>query len=84
MRQYWDQYEEPRDKYRTDPEYRVLVDTFMGLLWNGKYTPSELRTASMLAATQVECMRIRPMIFDPNNYTLEQGILAARPGLETE
>ena len=81
---YWDQQEAPAQKYRSDPDFRVLVDTFIHFLWDGKYTPSELRSASILAATQVECMRIRPMIFDPDNYTIEQGVLAARPGLESE
>ena len=81
---YRDQQEAAAQKYRSDPDFRVLVDTFINLLWGGKYTPSELRSASILAATQVECMRIRPMIFDPDNHTIEQGVLAARPGLESE
>ncbi len=81
---YWDQQEAPAEKYRSDLDFRVLVDTFTSLLWGGKYTPTELRQASILATTQVECMRIRPRIFDPNNYTIEQGVLASRPGLESE
>ncbi len=78
-------WEEPSaQKYREDPEFRVLVDTMMSILWSGKYTYTELRQASILAACQVEATRIRPLIFDPNNYTIEQGVLAARPGLESE
>jgi hypothetical protein len=84
VKPYWEQQDTAYHRYRSDAHFRTLVDTFMDLLWGGKYTPSELREASILAATQVECMRIRPLIFDPNNYTIEQGILAARPGLETE
>ena len=72
------------DRYQSDPCFRVLVDTFCSLLWNGKYSPSELRQASIFAATRVECMRIRPLIFDPNDMTLEQGVLNTRPGLESE
>jgi hypothetical protein len=62
-------------KYREDTHFRVLVDTFTSLLWGGKYTPSELREASILAATQLEAIRIRPLIFDPNNYEIENGVL---------
>jgi len=68
------------DRYQSDPDFGVLVDTFCSLLWNGKYSPSELRQASIFAATRVECMRIRPLIFDPNDMTLEQGVLNTRRG----
>lgn len=84
MSAYWQDRDSIYQRYRDDAHLRVLVDTFTNLLWDGKYTPSELREASILAATHVECMRIRPMIFDPNNYTIEQGVLASRSGLESE
>jgi hypothetical protein len=62
-------------KYNDDAHFRVLVDTFTAMLWDGKYTVSELRSAAIFAAMQVESIRIRPMLFDPNNYSIEYGVL---------
>lgn len=62
-------------RYRDDTHFRVLVDTFTSLLWDGKYTGTELRQASMLAMIQWESIRIRPLLFDANNYELEEGVL---------
>ena len=71
-------------KYSEDPHFRILVDTFTSLLWNGEYTGSEIRQAAIYAMMKVELMRIRPMLFDPNNYTIEKVELGSRSGLETE
>ena len=62
-------------KYNDDPHFRLLVDTFTNMLWDGAYTISELRKAAIFAAMRVEATRIRPMLFDPNNYSIEYGIL---------
>ena len=83
-RDWWPFQDSAAQKYETDVDFRVLVDTFLSLLWNGKYTHSELRQASILAAMKLEAMRIRPFIFDPSNYQIENGTLAGRAGLETE
>ena len=83
-RDLWPFQDSAAQKYRDDLDFRVLVDTMMSLLWNGKYTHSELRQAAIFAAMKVEAVRIRPLIFDPNNYIIENGVLAARAGLETE
>ena len=71
-------------KYVDDPHFRTLVDVFTNFLWNGQYTASEIRQACIFAAMKVEAIRIRPLIFDPDNYTIEQGVLSSRSGLETE
>lgn len=86
MDKYWGNplTESASQKYDYDPHFRVLVDTMTAMLWHGDYGYSELRQASILAAMRIEAMRIRPLIFDPSNYTIEQGVLGSRPGLETE
>ena len=71
--------ESAAQKYAYDPHYRILVDTMTGLLWNGDYTPSEIRQAAIFAAMKVEAVRIRPLVFDPDNYMIEEGVLSARP-----
>jgi len=76
MDRFWPYKDSGAEKYREDTNFRVLVDTMTSLLWGGKYTPSELREASILAATRMEMIRIRPLIFDPNNYEIENGVLA--------
>jgi hypothetical protein len=76
--------ESAAQKYVDDPHYRILVDTMTGLLWNGDYTPSEIRQAAIFAAMKVEATRIRPMIFDPDNYMIEEGVLSARPERKSE
>lgn len=62
-------------KYNDDADFRVLVDTFTAMLWDGRYTVSELRKAAIFAAMRVEATRIRPMLFEPNNYSIEYGVL---------
>ena len=77
---YWVNKDSAAEKYKTDAHFRVLVDTFSAMYEGGQFTPSELREAAIYAALRVECRRIRPLIFDPNNYTIEQGVLAASKG----
>ena len=62
-------------RYNDDPCFRTLVDTLTNCLWDGKYTASEIREAAIFAALRVESVRIRPLIFDPNNYSIEYGVL---------
>jgi hypothetical protein len=63
------------EKYEKDPHYRTLVDTFTSFLWNGQFSPSEIREAAILAVCQMEAVRIRPLLFDPRNYEIEKGVL---------
>lgn len=76
--------ESAAQKYQDDAHFRVLVDTLTGLLWNGNYGYSEIRQAAIFAAMKVEAVRIRPLIFDPDNYQIENGTLSTRRGTETE
>ena len=62
-------------RYNDDPHFRTLVDTLTSCLWSGQYTPSEIREAAIFAAMRVEAVRIRPLIFDPNDYSIEYGVL---------
>ena len=83
-RDLWPFQDSAAQKYQDDAHFRVLVDTLTSLLWNGDYGYSEIRQAAIFAAMKVEAVRIQPLIFDPNNYAIENGVLAARTGLETE
>ena len=71
----WSYKSSAAEKYVTDPSFHALVDVFTGVLWRGEYTASEIREAAIFAAMKVENVRIRPLIFDPNNYAIEQGVL---------
>lgn len=48
-------------KYKSDSIFRALVDTFRYMLRAYQYTPSELRQASLLAATMHEYESIKPL-----------------------
>jgi hypothetical protein len=50
------------ERYQTDPEFRALVDVLASQIYAARYTPTEIREASILAATLVESRTIRPMI----------------------
>lgn len=67
--------ESTAQKYNEDRDFAVLVDTFTSMLLGGRYTISELRKAAIFAAMRVEATRIRPLLFDPNNYSIEYGVL---------
>ncbi len=76
MDQWGDPFQESTaKKYNDDFHFRLLVDTFTNMLWDGAYTISELRKAAIFAAMRVEATRIRPMLFDPYNYSIEHGVL---------
>ena len=82
--EHWPFKESAAQKYEDDPHFRVLVDTMTSLLWNGEYTGSEIREAAIFAMMKVEAIRIRPLLFDPNDYTIENLVLGSRSGLGSE
>jgi|LGOV01.1.fsa_nt_gb hypothetical protein len=47
-------------RYRTDSMFHMLVDTIESQIYNGYYTPSELREAVILASThyEVHCAKL--------------------------
>lgn len=49
----------PKDKYLNDPEYRHLVDMMESLIEQARFTPSELREASILACINYEMRHVR-------------------------
>jgi len=56
----------PREKYDNDPEYRHLVNSMEHLIRLYKFTPSELREASILASINYEMSHIKPQfLIDP-------------------
>ena len=71
----WPPHDSVLRRYNDDVTFRALVDIITNCLWEGKYTPSEIREAAIFAAMRVEAVRIRPLIFDPNNYSIEYGVL---------
>ncbi len=46
------------DRYYNDPEFRALVELLYRFVVGGKYTPSELREAIILAATKYEMSHV--------------------------
>ena len=50
-----------QERYNNDPAFRTLVLMFYHFLIDGKYTPSELREASVFAATLVEQTTFKPL-----------------------
>jgi len=63
------------NRYQYDPHFRSLVDQLMYSLENASYTPSELREALILAATEIEFRTVRTQILDLNNYDIEDTVL---------
>ncbi|MDP1774244.1 MAG: hypothetical protein Q8L15_18405 [Methylobacter sp.] len=55
----------PRDKYMNDPEYHRLVDMLENFVETARFTPSELREASVLACINYEMRHVREMTIDP-------------------
>ena len=55
----------PREKYMNDPEYHHLVCMLEGLIEQARFTPSELREASILACINYEMRHIREHNIDP-------------------
>jgi hypothetical protein len=55
----------PRDKYLNDPEYHHLVRMLENFIEQARFTPSELREASILACINYEMRHVRDMTIDP-------------------
>ena len=52
-----------KDRYLNDNEFRMLVDHLENFIRESKYTPSEIRDASMLACIHFEMRRPFPSHF---------------------
>ena len=50
----------PREKYQNDNAYRLLVDTMVAQIIDAKFTPSEMREASLLASIMYAEMNVNP------------------------
>ena len=56
------------ERYHEDPAFHSLVDTLTSILLEGRYTPTEVREAAMLAQLKYESMTPpRPVIFNLND-----------------
>jgi ribulose bisphosphate carboxylase small subunit len=64
------------DRYRHDNNFRALVDQLQYILEQGYSTPSELREALILAATQIEFRTVHSQILDLHNYDIEDTVLS--------
>ena len=53
----------PEARYVRDPEFAALVNSLLKMIEEGKYTPTELREACILAATQYEYRNSRRLFF---------------------
>lgn len=53
------------ERYKSDPHYHAIVSTFYKMIAEGKFTPSELREASILAATMYEMDHVHHRIRYP-------------------
>ncbi len=52
------------ERYRTDAQFRQLVDFLYSSIDQAQFTPTEIREAAMLAHILYEERRIRPIIID--------------------
>jgi hypothetical protein len=57
------------ERYAKDVIFRRVVDQMRSLLEQYHITPSELREASILAATMHETINIRPILYYDKDYT---------------
>lgn len=44
----------PKDKYKNDSHYKVAVDMMKKLIYDGKFTPFEIRKMTILASIHYE------------------------------
>ena len=54
----------PREKYMNDPEYHHLVVMLEQFIERARFTPSELREASILACINYEMRHVREMALE--------------------
>lgn len=57
----------PRERYQSDPDFRTLVDTMTAMIHQAKFTPSEMRTAAVLASIIYEETHIRDSLLFPTS-----------------
>lgn len=62
------------ERYRTDPYFHSLVVCIERWIARGEFTPSEIREACIIAATNYEMRTIRPMSIrnDPDAETHQE------------
>lgn len=58
-----DQIQSAMDRYRNDPEFKALVDMMTHQIMRCKYTPSEMREASILASINYESYHHQERIY---------------------
>jgi hypothetical protein len=75
MRHFDDARRSVLERYETDSNFRLLVDMLINEIMRGRYTPSELREAVILAATQSEFMTVRNQIICRDNFNIEDTVL---------
>ena len=56
----------PRERYKNDPTFHMLVDTMVKFIIDAKYTPSEMRDAALLASILYEQNHCIPRIYPPD------------------
>ncbi len=49
------------ERYKTDAQFRFLVDAILGALHQAEYTPSEVREAAILACIKYEMTHLKAM-----------------------
>lgn len=57
-----------RERYLYDNRFHTLVETFVSMIWENKFTPSEVRDAATLASIIYEERRL------PNNIIVPEEI----------
>jgi hypothetical protein len=60
--------ETAEQRYRRDPLFANLVDTILHFILDGKFTPTELRDAVILAATHYEMRHVRPQLLFSEDF----------------
>ena len=50
-------FKSPHERYYQDPDFRALVDMMVSYIATCKYTPSEMREASLLACIKWESIK---------------------------
>jgi hypothetical protein len=56
----------PDEKYRNDPDYHGLVDMLTNFIISRRFSPSELREASVLASINYEIFYMRDSLYPIN------------------
>ena len=51
-------------RYQNDTHFHTIMDTFLALIRDAKYTPTEIREAAMLAQIIYEETTLRPILIE--------------------